>query len=149
MSSLTTAIGRELFFIESLYRVIQDKRCHTFCLSIFLVNLELKGVTGDEKIELYKLGDNGAKISSASLTKDWQIFNFPSVSGLRISFVKDIGDVILRNANFYQIEYLESKSSGWNCDSDKEDVRCARIRKGTFAWKGDYNIKIKHPGIFF
>ena len=103
------------------------------------LELELRGVHGRERIDIYSLGSDGIKLATVELTEDWREFSYP-VEGVRIYF-HDNGDVYLRNPHLYHIKIMNMES--WNCDTEGADHKCNKVQSGAFAWKGNYLVQNK------
>ena len=110
------------------------------------ITFALRGLSGKEKIKIFNVDGKKKLMFSTQLTKDWEHFSFPT-DAVRIRFIFDNGDVVLRDPSRYEIQFLNERG-WWHCSSKNPDKRCIGIQEGRFSWSGDYIVKAKYKGKF-
>jgi len=110
------------------------------------IELQLKGNTGEEIVEVYQPGVEGRLIRSITLTKGWQKYSFDSLEGVRLHFVNNNlpRNVYLKHPKLYEIGFNDGNR---HCRMGSKSQLCSRIQKlGNFLWGGSYAIKKKYEG---
>merc|ERR1711970_994165 len=109
-----------------------------------VLTFRMKGKSGQEKITVTIDGD----VTTHTLSTSYEAFHFswPRSGAYHVRFVNDAAgrDVYFEGVDpvSNSVEHMEYWKR-WNCGSAKENVRCNKVRMGTFAWRGTYKITPK------
>ena len=107
-----------------------------------MVQFELRGNTGEEKIKITNL--DGSVKGIFDLTKKWKTFEYhvPEKQPIIIDFLdgKDALGVYLKDAHKFEVSGSKYWVA-WRCGhSDEKDV-CQKLRDGKWGYEGKYKIK--------
>jgi len=107
-----------------------------------LLSFRLRGRTGEEQVAV-RVDDN---VATHKLTKSWQTFSFdvPADGIYYVDFTNDGGTRDVYFENVFPRRSAVSHPGNWprwNCGSESENIRCGKVRSGTFAWGGRYSVQ--------